>query len=465
MPRRQPAVCGDGLVELAGQPAFAGVRGQPFADGRAAFAVRQRRAVLRRGLRMRAALQRLARGLGRERRDGARVTGAHGVMHAARERHRGEAVAVERAQHVGVQGAGDRRRQRVLDRDARQLVAEEERAVGGVEQPRVQAFVQRRGGRRQQRVDQRALDARGHRRREPHDGLRRGRQPREARQHQVLHAARHAVGAVAQQLADEQRIAVRQRVQPGGRAHRRLRQRGDGVGRQRRQRQPRHLAGGQLAEQPAQRMRGRHLVVAPRHHEQARHAVDAAAQELQQVQRGVVGPVQVLEDGQHRAAAALQRRQHRVEQLGARVARLQQRAERDVDVARDVVQRRERVRRLERVAGAPPQRRVAAARGHRLEQRRFADAGLAADQHQVAAAVARRGELAFERQQGGVALDELHGVMPAAGGPAPPSRRRVRPARRPGRSRRPARRRTRRGCADRAPPARRSRGGMPTAGG
>ena len=125
--------------------------------------------------------------------------------------------------------------------------------------------------------------------------------------------------AVAQQLADEQGVAVR-RAREGPSAERiaalarRATASGDsGCSASRVTR----LDG----SSPSSRRSGcaaDDLVVAPRQHQQAGHAVDAAAEELEQVQRGVVGPVHVLEDGHDGAAAALQRRQHRLEQIGAR---------------------------------------------------------------------------------------------------------------------------------------------------
>ncbi len=410
VPIGEPRVRVDRGLELPGQAAFVGVRGEPVGQVIAGLALRDGLGVVRHGLPARAALQRLARRRGRERRDGARVARAHGVMHAPRERHRGLAGLRQRPQHGGMERAGGRRRQRVLDGDAGELVAEEVGVAGRVEQARVQALLDDAGRRLQQGLHQRGLDARWHGGGQADDGPRRGAEPGKARQHQVLHALRHALGAVAQHLADEQRIAARERMQAGGRAHRRARQLADGHLRQRRQREPRDEAGRQLADQAAQRVRGRDLVVAPRQHQQAGHAVDAPAQELQQVQRGVVGPVHVLEHGDHGPRAARQVGEHRLEQGLARVPGLQLRAEAHVGAAGDVVQRLQRVRRLQAVAGAPPRRGVAGARGQRLQQRGLADAGLAADQQHVAAAGARGVQQPIERQQRSLAFEQRHGV-------------------------------------------------------
>jgi len=179
-------------------------------------------------------------------------------------------------------------------------VAEREVRAVGQQQPAAQASLQVVELRCQQFVDQPAFDMSRHHRGELQDVLCRRRQARGARQHHVLHGGGHGAAGTTQHFGHEERIAARDRVHAGGRSRGPPRQRFDGLRREPRQVDARALRRGQLSQHAAQRMRARHFVVAEAHGQQRVRALDAATQELQQVQRRVVGPVRVLDDHQHR---------------------------------------------------------------------------------------------------------------------------------------------------------------------
>ena len=333
-------------------------------------------------------------------------------------------------------------------------MAKEIGAVARAEQARVEALVDDLRRRREQRLDQRGLDARGHGGGKAHDGLRRGAEPRETREHEILHAVRHALRAMAQQFADEQRVAARRpRAARWRTASRRGRARSTAPADKGSSAQPRDEAGRQLAEQPAQRMRGRHLVVAPRQHQQSSA-------------RGRCGGPGISANRAWRRRPSARPRTRRP-RAGGSAAALPART-RTARHARgpgcsNGLKATSAPRAMScsgasgcgvssAVAGAPPQRR----RRRVAWPKAFNKVVLPMPASPLTSSTwplpsTRRRELAIERQQGGVALDELHRLRPPAGGRAPPSPRRDRPARRPGRSRRRARRRTPRASAASAP--------------
>jgi hypothetical protein len=374
----------------------------------------ERSAPMRGGLAVRAARLGLARGFGGQAQDRSRIAGALGVVHAARHGYGRRRGVLERLQHRGMQRLRHRLGERRFHRRAGQLVPKAE--CGGAvrhQQPRVQALLQRGHVGLQQTLDQPAFDARRHHRSQPHDRLRAGAQARITCEHQVLHAARHGVDAAAQQLGDEERVALRQRMDARRRAQRAPRQHVHRLRRQALHVDARDQARRQLAEQAAQRMFGADLVVAVRERQQHRRAVDAAADEANQIERGVVGPVHVLDHPQHRPAAALQLGQHGIEQRAALRVGGEQRAKSHLGAARDVEQWCQWLRRLQRVARAPPQQRVAAPFGQDSQQAGLADAGFAGDAGGVAAAARHRGEQRLELSQHTITLDQFQGCTPA----------------------------------------------------
>ena len=115
--------------------------------------------------------------------------------------------------------------------------------------------------------------------------------------------------------------------------------------------------------------------------------------------------MRVLDYEQRGTAAALQLAEHRFEQRRSVAIVSQQRTEPDFRCARDVMQRRQRVRCLQCVAGTPPQVRFAAPRRQCGEQAGLADAGLAADQNCVAGAAGDGTQGGFELLQGVIAFN------------------------------------------------------------
>ncbi|MBA3506475.1 MAG: hypothetical protein H0T80_11940, partial [Betaproteobacteria bacterium] len=70
----------------------------------------------------------------------------------------------------------------------------------------------------------------------------------------------------------------------------------------------------QIAEHRAQWMPGTHFVVPVREDNQRRQARNATAEELDEVERRFIGPVDVLEHRDHRRAALTEIPQHRGKQ-------------------------------------------------------------------------------------------------------------------------------------------------------
>ena len=408
----------DRFVEPVDRLAFARASVEPqraFAVGHgAAGGVIECGAPMRRRLAVRAARFGLARGLRRQAQHCGGVAGARGMVHAACDRHRLGWIGFERLQHRGMQRLRHRLGERRLHRHARQLVPKAE--CGGAvrhQQPRIQALLQRGHVGLEQTFDQPTFDARRHHRRQPHDRLRSSPQAGVACKHQVLHAARYRVDTAAQQLGHEERIALRQRMDAFGRSQRAPCQQVHRLRCQALHVDARDQARRQFAEQAAQRMCGGDLVVAIRHDQQHRRAVDATADEAHQVERGVVGPVHVFDHQQHRLAAALQLGQHGVEQRAALRVGAKQRAKAHLGTASDVEQRCQRLRRLQRVARAPPQQRVATPLGQRLQHAGLADTGLAGHASSVAAAARHRGEQRLELPQHTITFDQFQRRTPA----------------------------------------------------
>jgi hypothetical protein len=127
------------------------------------------------------------------------------------------------------------------------------------------------------------------------------------------------------------------------------------------------------------------LVITVREQKERADLPQPAAEEGQHVQRGLVGPVQILDH--HHRPYALARPAERIEQgledlrAPARRHAFPQGA---ADLPGDVVQRTERARREQRIATAPEHLGAHPGPvGERRGQRRLARAGLAADHRDV----------------------------------------------------------------------------------
>jgi hypothetical protein len=100
-------------------------------------------------------------------------------------------------------------------------------------------------------------------------------------------------------------------------------------------------------------MTGAELVVTIGEDEKRGQLLDAAAEELREVERGVVGPVQVLHDDHGRACLVPEGVDDGGEERRARDLAVEQRAQRTRQHLGDVAQRPQRPRREQRVARAP----------------------------------------------------------------------------------------------------------------
>jgi hypothetical protein len=156
------------------------------------------------------------------------------------------------------------------------------------------------------------------------------------REHGVPHRRRDAGSAGGQGLGDEEGIPPRLAVQRLDVQRLVRRERADGGHRQRRQREPDDVGGREIAEHDPQGMAWPQLVVAIGEHEQRRDVLDAPAQELDQVERRLVGPMQVLEHGDDGWLPS-EFVQDRREQHARGSSGLERRAQRGPGVAGDVV--------------------------------------------------------------------------------------------------------------------------------
>ena len=209
---------------------------------------------------------------------------------------------------------------------------------------------------------------------------------------------------VAQQFGDEEGVAARRCMHAVGTSPGASRQHLDGGRRQARQREQGTRARGQLAQHPPQRMRRGDLVVAVADRQQRARALDAPAQVLEPVERGVVGPMRVLHHHQHRLRGQPQFVEHGLEQRGARP--VERGGEARPAFARDVEQRSERMRRLQRIAGTPPHRVLLPAAGEGAQHAGFR-CPLRRDQRDASAIDTDCREATLERRHGLTALDEI----------------------------------------------------------
>src|SRR5690606_16084530 len=142
------------------------------------------------------------------------------------------------------------------------------------------------------------------------------------------------------------------------------------------------------AEDEPERVLRPQLVIAVGDDEQRAGLVDAAAEEFYQVERRLVGPVRILDDEQPGGLLLPEQAQNGVEEGRVAGAGFEEREQLPVlQREGDVVERAERARGEERLAGPPEHPPLGPKwRGEALDERRLADAGLAADEHDAPAA-------------------------------------------------------------------------------
>ena len=150
-------------------------------------------------------------------------------------------------------------------------------------------------------------------------------QSRRPRQHGVAHGPGHAGPEIRKNLADEERIAGSPPMQGHGIERPVGDQDAHGVDRQ----APKLDADGrsrhsEVAEKQAQGMLGADLVAAIAEDEKSSRLVDAAAEELDQIEGGVIGPVDVLEKEERGPLGVAQLVEHRKKERYARRLALEQ---------------------------------------------------------------------------------------------------------------------------------------------
>lgn len=152
------------------------------------------------------------------------------------------------------------------------------------------------------------------------------------------------------------------------------------------------------------------LVVAVRDNHESPHRVEPARQQADRIERRLVGPMQVLkhQDGRRPCAEVVsERRDH-----GARRGTLvEDGGEPPARLSRDVEQRTEWPRGVQRIAGAPENARSFALRAELPQERGLANPGLAREQDEPSTRPRpRRLDAAPQRLQLGGALEQSGGV-------------------------------------------------------
>ena len=326
-----------------------------------------------------------ARGGGRPRgrrsepRHGVAVAGAARVVRQPR-RVRAPRL-LERMEHHPIQLVLPDRRDLVLDRPPREVVAERERTVLQGEQARVDAGVDRRGRRARGLRQQPQLRRAGNDGGQLDHGARVGTERGDAQSDRLAHARRHrGAGGRRQRFGDEERVAARHAVQIRGLPAGPLRQHRDRLLRQRRRLDPPRALAAQRPEYAPDLGQLSQRVGAAGHDQAAARARQPPPKQGHEVERRVVRPVQVL-DHEHRGRARGQLVERRRQDVLARTTFLDRRGNRTADLPRDVQQRPHRARRDERIARAPEHAPRVGPRDDGGDQRRLADAGLARDDH------------------------------------------------------------------------------------
>ena len=211
-------------------------------------------------------------------------------------------------------------------------------------------------------------------------------EPRGAGEHGVADGLGDLGVGGREHLGHVERVAGGPAMQLGGVDADRAGQLGHPLGGERRQRQSRRRAAGQLAEDDPQRVARIELVVAIGDEHQRGEPLDAPGEQAQDVERGLVGPVEVLEDDDVRRPRAQRSRQRPDEGAGSG-ALGHRRAELAAHLVGDVHEGAERARGEERVARAPQDSALTRSRAERPHERRLADPRLTGDQHEPSAAL------------------------------------------------------------------------------
>jgi hypothetical protein len=163
------------------------------------------------------------------------------------------------------------------------------------------------------------------------------------------------------------------------------------------------------------------LVVPIRDDQEEARPASAAAHEAQEIERGLVGPVGVLEHGERRSEPARELGEDGAEDPMPGLTRVR---EEPLDIAATVggtlEHRRQRARRGHGVAGADEHpRRLPGGFGDPADERGLADTGLTSHEDKAPSAGGRVREQALEVSQECVAFEQFH-VIEAPPRPAAP---------------------------------------------
>jgi hypothetical protein len=229
-------------------------------------------------------------------------------------------------------------------------------------------------------IQQPGLDVSGHDRDRFEQPPRRTREARRASEHRVAHRLGDRLAGGGERLDDEERVAAGSAVELLAVGTVRLGERENRRRRERRELEP-CRAPDRLSQYEAQLLVAVELVVAVAGEHEHRNRREARGEQRDHVERRLIGPVHVLEDQHSGRAAKLcdQRRRDLVRSWRPRDELLQLTAGR----LGDVQQRSQRTRRAQGLARAPQDARGRSLLlAERAQERRLADAGLAADEHQ-----------------------------------------------------------------------------------
>ena len=296
----------------------------------------------------------------------------------------GESLAVETPSQV--------RRQRLFDGYAGELVAECDRPRPRDEHSGRQALLEAAGGVTREIVEEPQLHVQrrdGHR---VHHRLGRCAEASHAGEHRVAHRGGDLILAGRQHLRDEEGIASRRPEELLRIEAMRLGERGDAHGGKRRDTHTADgLYPGELSEHEPERVLAIELVVAVAREDECARGVEAPCEEPHDVERGLVGPVQIFEDHDGRGSARELVDQRRGDVVGTSGG-VDDLLELALRLFRDILQRAERARCEQGVAGAPQHSRgVSPLAAEVAQERGLARPGLATDEPQLAASYSARG--------------------------------------------------------------------------
>ena len=153
-------------------------------------------------------------------------------------------------------------------------------------------------------------------------------------------------------------------------------------------------------------MVGADVVITDRHHDEGGQLIDAATDDLEQVQRGVIGPLDVLDHRDARAAVGPEEAEEGRGHLMA-IARIERLAQPRRTLVGHVEDGPEGTRRRQRVTRAPQDPAFPPA-GEGFDERALPDAGFAAHEHESAPVPDRLTEQGVEPTQERLALEHHH---------------------------------------------------------